>query len=78
MVDPMDTLAKLQEAIDAGRVVLQPGEIHRDVGMLMDAPAGNARITYAKVTGSKVRAIAIFALNGYIQGLGHVRPLPSA
>jgi len=69
MVDPMDALAKLQEAVDGGWVVLRPGEIYPDLGVWMDQPAGKTRLTYAQVTGRKVEAVALFAHNGYIEGI---------
>jgi hypothetical protein len=68
MVDPMDALVKLQDAVDNGLVVLQAGDIHPDVGVWMDEPAGKTRFTYARVAGRKVEAIALFAHNGSIEG----------
>jgi len=69
MVDPMDALAKLQEAVEGGWVELRPGEIYTDLGVWLDKPEGKTRLTYAKVTGRRVDAIALFCLNGKIQGV---------
>ena len=69
MVDPLDALAKLQEAVNGGWVVLRAGDIYPDLGVWMDEPAGKTRLTYARVAGRKVEAVALFAHNGYIEGI---------
>jgi hypothetical protein len=69
MVDPMDALTKLQEAVDAGWVVLRPGDIYPDLGVWVDEPGGKTRLTYARVAGRKVEAVALFAHNGHIEGI---------
>lgn len=69
MVDPMEALVKLQEAIGSGLVRLKRGDIHSSLGVWMDEPNGKTRITYAKVTGRKVEAVALFVHNGYLEGV---------
>ena len=69
MVDPMDALVKLQEAVNARWVVLRPGDIYPYLGVWMDEPAGKTRLTYARVTGRKVEAVAMFCHNGHIEGV---------
>lgn len=67
MVDPMDALVKLQEAIQSGLVVLRTGDIYPSLGVWMDEPGGKTRVTYAQATNGKVEAIALFVHNGHIQ-----------
>ena len=66
MVDPIDALSKLQEGLDGGWVVLRPGDIYPDLGVWMDEPGGITRLTYARVGGRSVEAIAVFCHNGYL------------
>ncbi|HEX7115273.1 MAG TPA: hypothetical protein VF193_09080 [Steroidobacter sp.] len=69
MVDPMDALVKLQEAVNRGSVALWPGEVYPDLGVWMDAPLGRSRVTYAKLAGSEVQAVALFFHNGFINNI---------
>jgi hypothetical protein len=66
MVDPLNTLAKLQGAINSGLVVLRPGDVYTDLGVWMDEPEGKTRLTYARSIDGKVAALAMFAHNGSI------------
>lgn len=69
VINPTDTLSKLQEALDGGWVELRPGDVHADIGMWIGEPGGATRLTYARVSGRSVEAVAVFAHNGYIDGI---------
>lgn len=67
MVDPMDTLVKLQSALDQGIVRMQRCELDPNLRVLMDNPAGSVRITYASIEKGKVQGLAVFGMNGHIE-----------
>jgi hypothetical protein len=62
MTNPMDALVFLQAALDAGTVRMRACDIHPDLKVLLDHPAGDPRITYAKVVAGVVQSIAIFVV----------------
>jgi hypothetical protein len=69
MPDPMDALLKLQEAITNNQISLHDCEIHTDLKVIIDTPAGIQRITYVKQVNSNVQAVAIFAHVESIDGI---------
>src|ERR1700754_2494611 len=69
MTDPMDALKSLQIAVDHGRVVLTPCEIHPYLCVISDQPGGTPRLTYANMDRGKVLAISLFALTEPVTGV---------
>jgi hypothetical protein len=67
MTDPMNALSALQAALDAGSVRLNSCDLHPEIRVLLDHPRGTPRFTYARITGHKVQAIALFALTESVQ-----------
>ena len=61
MVDPMNSLISLQQALDSGVVHLQPCRVFTDMTIHLDQPNGNYRFTYVILDGKRVQAIAMFA-----------------
>jgi hypothetical protein len=61
MIDPMNSLTGLQQALDEKIVKLQSCRLFSDMRMLVDQPNGVYRFTYALLDGKRVRAIAMFA-----------------
>ena len=69
MTDPMNALRKLQAALDAGAVVLQPCVIHKELRFIHDQPNGMQRFTCALLKGEHVSAISVFVLIQPLNGL---------
>jgi hypothetical protein len=70
VLDMMGALNNLQAALDAGTVKLTPCDIHPELGLMVDHPAGRLRFTFALVEDGKVIAAAMFVvLTGRVQGL---------
>ena len=69
MTDPMEALRHLQFALTAREVELQPCELYPEIKVLLDHPNDIARFTYALLDGSKVQAVALFAMAAPIEGL---------
>src|SRR2546423_1189972 len=59
MTNPMDALVSLQAALDAGTVLMRACDIHPDLKVLLDHPAGEPRFTYARVVAGIVQSIAL-------------------
>ena len=68
IADPMNALISLQQAVRNG-LETHAGEIHHRLSMLLDAPNGEPRYTYAKIEHGRVKAMAIFALHEPIDGI---------
>jgi hypothetical protein len=68
MTDPMQALVQLQSALDNRIVRLRPCEIHKDLSVIADEPNGRPRFTYAKLEGTKVQSISLFALVDPVDG----------
>jgi hypothetical protein len=60
MTNLMDALVSLQAALDAGTVQMRECDIHPDLKVLLDHPAGEIRLTYARIVAGIVQAITIF------------------
>lgn len=60
IIDPMDALVSLQQEIRRG-LESQPGDIHKNIRVILDEPNGQRRLTYAKIEHGRVKAMAIFA-----------------
>src|SRR5438093_8729151 len=60
----------LQEALDAGTVRMQRGEIYPGLRVLVDKPNGDLRLTYAKVIAGTVQSIAVFVLTKSVGRVG--------
>jgi hypothetical protein len=69
ITDPMNALLGLQEALGDPTVNLRPCELHPELQVILDHPNGKPRITYARIRGDQVEAIAIFALAEPVQGI---------
>jgi hypothetical protein len=72
MTDPMDTLVKLQEAIDRRYpLMMQRCDIFKDLVLIADEPApGCVRMTYARINDKrKVLALSVFAKADPIEGI---------
>ncbi|QIT54906.1 GNAT family N-acetyltransferase [Aquisalimonas sp. 2447] len=69
MADPMDTLSKLQEALDAGVVTLSPCSIHKELGFIDDEPGGTPRFTYVFLKHRQVVAISVFAFTEMVDNV---------
>jgi ribosomal protein S18 acetylase RimI-like enzyme len=55
MTDPHDSLPSFQKALRDGELIVQPGELDRELIVHLDHPApGINRMTYARLDGKKV------------------------
>ncbi|WP_233079623.1 GNAT family N-acetyltransferase [Rheinheimera soli] len=68
MIDPMESLIGLQEALIARTVQLQKCELHPSIRVLLDHPNDTPRFTYAIIEDNKVQAIALFVLTDPVSG----------
>lgn len=68
IVDPMDALTSFQQAYRAGQVQVQPCELHKGYAVHQDTPNGEPRITYVRLEGNLVTAVAILILAEPIDG----------
>ena len=69
MTDPHDGLVSLQEALTHGSVSMGRGEIDPDLRVLVDNPAGELRLTYARVSEGVVTAFAVLVRADPHEGL---------
>ena len=60
MTDPMNAFVSFQQALAAGHIAPQKGEIHSDLLVLHDQPNGEVRLTYALAKNNEVVASATF------------------
>ena len=59
MTNPFDALESFQEALLGAEIGLQPGELDPKLYVHMDTPNGERRLTYARLQGQTVTALAI-------------------
>jgi RimJ/RimL family protein N-acetyltransferase len=69
MTDPTDSLTAFQQALRDGELSLRPGEVDTTLFVQADRPQGVARMTYARLDGRKVIALAIMASTEPLNGL---------
>jgi len=69
MADPFDALVSFQEVLLDGEITLQAGELDRNLFVHSDTPAGVQRLTYVRLEGQTVTALALFVLTESMQGL---------
>jgi hypothetical protein len=68
MVDPMNALVGLQEALDSRRILLTPCALYPNIKVVFDQPHGKGRFTYANIKGGKIVALSIFAQADPLKG----------
>ena len=62
MINPMDGMVSFQQALLDGEIDVVDGSIDTKVAVYMDRPQGQMRLTYVRLSPSKiVQAMAIFA-----------------
>ncbi len=69
IVNPMEALKAFEPALKSGELHVQPGTIDPELIVHMDRPNGQIRITYARLRGQSVGAIAIIIPAEYENGL---------
>lgn len=69
MTDPHDGLVSFQDALTKGLVSPGRGELDPDLLVLVDSPAGEARLTYARVDGGVVTAFAVLVRADPVAGM---------
>ncbi|QHO73981.1 hypothetical protein ACH79_16430 [Bradyrhizobium sp. CCBAU 051011] len=69
MTDPFDALTKFQRALRDGDIDLRPGELDPTLVVHLDRPAGTLRLTYARLDGRKVIALAMMVSTEPLNGL---------
>jgi RimJ/RimL family protein N-acetyltransferase len=69
MTDPMDALNRLQTALDARAVQMQPCELHPTIHVYLDYPNGTPRFTYAQIQNGKVQAIALLVKVNHVEDI---------
>ena len=70
MTDPTDSLVSFQQALLAGEIRLQPGELDSNIFVYMDRPKPDVtRITYVRLEGRTVKAFVNVVPAGFIEGL---------
>ncbi len=69
MTDPTDSLTAFQQALRDGELNLRPGELDKTLFVYADKPLGVPRITYARLDGRKVIALAIMVSTEPLKGL---------
>jgi hypothetical protein len=65
----MDAFVAFEPALKRGDLKVQPGEVHPDILVHFDSPNGEMRLTYAKVRGESLVAIAIIVRAEPLNGL---------
>lgn len=69
MTDPSDALTSFQQALPLGVLHLQPGDLDPTLLVHMDEPAaGVTRLTYVRIEGQTVTAMALFTPCDPIEG----------
>jgi ribosomal protein S18 acetylase RimI-like enzyme len=69
MTDPFDSLTAFQKALRDDELVLRPGELDPTLVVHADKPLGVPRMTYARLDGRKVIALAIMVNTEPLNGL---------
>lgn len=69
MVNPVEGMISLQQAIDKNDVNLEVGRIHSDIYMHFDKPTGTPRLTYIKLSKKKkIISYCVFVLTDCLEG----------
>jgi GNAT superfamily N-acetyltransferase len=68
IVDPIEALTSFQQAYRAGQVQVQSCELQKEYAVHQDSPNGEPRLTYVKLEGDLVTAVAILILAEPING----------
>ncbi|WP_333692336.1 GNAT family N-acetyltransferase [Atlantibacter hermannii] len=68
MVDPSNSLASFQVALNNNLITLTPCLLHPEMKVLQDNAEGTPRLTYALLDGEKVKGIAIYVPVEPIEG----------
>ena len=69
MVDPMEAIKSLQQAVDARIIRWQECELFPELRVTVDEPNGQPRFTYALIENRRVIAVAILALADPVEGV---------
>jgi len=69
MTDPFDALTSFQQALLDGEISLQAGELDPDLFVHFDKPTGVPRITYVRLDGQTVTALALMVRTEPMHGL---------
>lgn len=69
ITDPMDGLKNLQIAIDDGFGEFTKCELSPELVLHYDKPAGELRITYAKIINNKIVSYAVYVITESLNGL---------
>lgn len=69
IVNPMDALKTFEPALKRGELEVEPGRLDTSLIVHHDRPNGEMRITYAKMNGSTVSALAIIIPADRYEGL---------
>src|SRR6185437_8148715 len=69
IVDPLNALVALQEALDECSVVMRRCDLHPELAVYLDHPLGSPRFTYAVVVNGRVQAIALLTPAERIEGI---------
>jgi len=69
MTDPSHALASFQQALSAGELQLQRGQLDREVWVLLDHPTGSPRFAYVRVDKGVVTAFVVLASVEPIDGM---------
>lgn len=68
MTDPTDSLKSFQEHFSLGVIDVQRGALDQDLFVHQDQPNGTLRLTYVRLKGQTVSALAVFVLTEPING----------
>ena len=69
MTDPSDALTSFQQALLDGEMQLGRGDIDPELSVHHDSPQGKMRLTYARLEGQTVTALALVVMGDPIEGL---------
>ena len=69
MTDPFEALTSFQQALLDGEIDLRAGELDPNLFLHVDHPAGVIRLTYVRLDGQSVTAMAIMVGTGPMHGL---------
>lgn len=69
LVNPMDGLISLQDAMDKKLVEFTPGELSSDIVMHFDQPEGETRFSFAKIVNDEIQAYSVFVMAEPLNGL---------
>jgi predicted acetyltransferase len=69
IINPMDAFKTFEPALRRGELAIQRGTIHPEMIVHLDHPVGEMRLTYAKMRGESVAAIAMIASAESLNGI---------